>query len=96
MLRAGTGENVILHRRGRQRRIVHMLQLIAGYRLAAISNSQHLTDAHGRLRVVTGDHLHTDPRLLTGVDGIDRFRARWIHHAGDPQHDQPAAEILMT
>ena len=83
MLRAGTGEDVILHRRFGQLRVVHLLQLIAGDRLLAVSDPQHLAYAHRRLRVIPGDHLHADPRLLAGVNRLNRFRARRIHHPGN-------------
>ena len=95
MLRAGTGEDVILHRGFRQRGVVHLLQLIAGDRLLAVADPQHLPDAHCRLRVIAGDHLHADPRLLAGVNGVNGFRARWIHHPGDTEEDQTVAEIVM-
>ena len=95
MLRAGTGEDVILHCRVRQGGIVHLLQLIAGDRLLAVADPQHLPDAHCRLRVIAGDHLHADPRLLAGVNRVNRFRARRIHHPGDAEEDQAVAQVIV-
>ena len=95
MLRAGTGEDVILHRGFRQRGVVHLLQLIAGDRLLAVADPQHLPDAHCRLRVIAGDHLHADPRLLAGVNRVNRFRARRIHHPGDAEEDQAVAQVIV-
>ena len=95
MLRAGTGKDVIGHRRIRQLGIVHLLKLIAGHRLLAVGDPQHLADAHRRLRMIPGDHLHADPRLLTGVNGINRLRARRIHHSGNAEEDQPVAQIVV-
>ncbi|MNZ60929.1 hypothetical protein D3C78_790090 [compost metagenome] len=73
-----------------------MLQLIARHRLRAVSNTQHLSNAHRRLRVITSDHLHANPGLLTGVDSVDGLRARRVHHAGDPKEYQPAAQVIVA
>ena len=96
MLRAGTGKDVVLHRRLRQRRIVHVLQLVAGHGLAAVGDPQHLADAHRRLRVVASDHLHADPGGLAGMDGVNGFRTRGIHHPGDAEENQPLLQVLMV
>ena len=95
MLRTGTGENIKLHRRLRQLGIIHMLKLIAGHRLAAVGDPQHLPDAHRRLRVVAGDHLHADPGGLAGVDRVNRLRTRRIHHSGDAEEHQTFLQIIV-
>ncbi len=96
MLRAGTGEDVILHRRFRQLGVVHLLQLVAGNRLLAVGDPQHLADAHRRLRVIPSDHLHADPRLLAGVNRLNRFRTRRIHHPGNTEEDQTVAQVVVS
>ncbi len=67
-----------------QLRVVHHLQLASGNGISRIANPQHLADAHRRLRVVAGDHLHADPGLQAVGNRRDGLRTRRIHHPGDP------------
>ena len=58
-------------------------------------NPQHAADTHGRLRVIAGDHLHANPRLLAGLDCVNGFWTRRVHHACDAQEDQAVIQALM-
>ena len=95
MLRTGTSKNVVLHGGFRQFAIVHVLQLIAGHRLMAVGDPQHLADAHCRLRVIAGDHFHADPCGLAGVNRINGLRTWRIHHPGDAEEHQALAQIVV-
>ena len=95
VLRAGTGKDIVLNGGFRQLGVVHVLQLIAGHRLAAVGDPQHLANAHRRLRVVAGNHLHADPRVLAGVNSVNRFRTRRVHHSGNAEEHQTFAQIVV-
>ena len=52
-------------------------------RMASPGMPSCLATAAPRHHVVTGDHAHSDVRLLSGLDGIHRLRPRRVDHADD-------------
>ncbi|MNG30363.1 hypothetical protein D3C84_1159700 [compost metagenome] len=76
--------------------IVHHLQFTPGNRTPGIADSQHLPDAHRRLRMVAGDHFHANPRPQAVADGGNGLRSRRVHHPGDTEQNNALLQIRMV
>ncbi|MNX66381.1 hypothetical protein D3C86_974710 [compost metagenome] len=92
---AGAGKDVVVAREPGQFLVADVLELCAGDRIARVGHAQHGPDRHRGFRMVSGDHLYADARLIAVGDGDDGLGARRVHDAGHAQQYQALLEVRM-
>ena len=88
MLGAGAREHVDVADGLLQRGGIHVLDLGAGDRGPAVTNTQHLGDRRGGDLVIAGDHRYPDAAVVTLLHGLDGLLARRIQETDQTEQHQ--------